>query len=385
MNRMYTNMLVIALLLAVAATALASGTWYVNGVNGNDSDDCKTPTTACKTIGHAISLASSGDSVIVTAATYRENLNIAISLTVIGSSARTTIIDGGSVSTVVTISSSTARVHLSNVTLRNGHASRGAGINNGGILTISNSTVSGNIALGNNGGGAGILNTGSLTINNTSITANTGIGTGFFGGGILNSYILTIKNSTIAGNAVSGGFGAGFGGGIGNLGTATVINSTLSGNRAQAWGGGIGNEGTLIINNSTISGNQGSYGGGVTNSTHEMTLQNSIIANNSGGNCYAYATITSNGYNLSSDGTCNFNSRGDLNNHDPMLGPLQNNGGPTQTMALSPGSPAIDAGNPAGCKDAQGNLLTTDQRGQPRPDKEDKTGCDIGAFESPSD
>jgi len=87
MNRMYTNLLVIALLLAAAAPALASGTWYVNGVNGNDSDDCETPTTACKTIGHAISLASSGDSVIVTAATYRENLNIAISLTVIGSSA----------------------------------------------------------------------------------------------------------------------------------------------------------------------------------------------------------------------------------------------------------------------------------------------------------
>jgi hypothetical protein len=121
------------------------------------------------------------------------------------------------------------------------------------------------------------------------------------------------------------------------------------------------------------------------NSTHGMTLQNSIVANNSGGNCYARATITSNGYNLSSDGTCNFNSRGDLNNHDPLLGPLQNNGGTTDTMALLAGSPAIDAGNPAGCTDGGGHLLTTDQRGMPRPDREDTVGCDIGAYESQSD
>jgi len=64
-----------------------------------------------------------------------------------------------------------------------------------------------------------------------------------------------------------------------------------------------------------------------------------------------------------------------------MLGPLQNNGGPTQTQALLPGSPAVDAGNPNGCTDGSGNLLKTDQRGAPRPDPEDTGGCDIGAFE----
>ena len=95
--------------------------------------------------------------------------------------------------------------------------------------------------------------------------------------------------------------------------------------------------------------------------------------------------MTSHGYNLSSDGTCNFNARGDLNNHDPLLGPLQNNGGPTQTMALLPGSPAIDAGNPSGCTDGQGHLLKTDQRGMPRPDREDIVGCDMGAYERQSD
>ncbi len=116
------------------------------------------------------------------------------------------------------------------------------------------------------------------------------------------------------------------------------------------------------ISNTTFSGNSAAgttsgAGGGVYKYDGEgtVTLQNSIIANSpSGGNCSG--TIISNGYNLSSDNTCAFNHSGDFNNPDPMLGPLQNNGGPTQTMALATGSPAIDAGNPSGCTDGQGHL-----------------------------
>jgi len=107
------------------------------------------------------------------------------------------------------------------------------------------------------------------------------------------------------------------------------------------------------------------------------------VANSTGGNCAG--SIASNGYNLSSDESCSFTNKGDLNNVDPMLGLLQNNGGPTQTMALPSGSPAIDAGNPTGCADGQGHPLATDQRGLPRPDKEDSAGCDMGAYESQSD
>jgi hypothetical protein len=113
--------------------------------------------------------------------------------------------------------------------------------------------------------------------------------------------------------------------------------------------------------------------------TGTLAIQNSIVANNSGANCYG--AIQSKGYNLSSDNTCKFNNTGDLNNTDPMLGPLQNNGGPTQTMALPSGSPAVDVGNPVGCTDGLGHLLKTDQRGKPRPDAEDTSGCDIGAYE----
>jgi hypothetical protein len=74
-----------------------------------------------------------------------------------------------------------------------------------------------------------------------------------------------------------------------------------------------------------------------------------------------------------------------LNNTDPQLGPLQDNGGATQTMALPSGSAAVDAGNPSGCTNGDGDLLKTDQRGMPRPDKEDKGGCDMGAYERQSD
>jgi hypothetical protein len=112
-------------------------------------------------------------------------------------------------------------------------------------------------------------------------------------------------------------------------------------------------------------------------------LQNSIVGNNAGGNCSG--GVTSHGYNLSSDGTCDFDLAGDLNDTDPRLGGLRNNGGPTKTLALLPGSPAIDSGNPSGCTDGRGHLLRTDQRGQPRHDKEDAGGCDRGAYERQKD
>jgi hypothetical protein len=346
----FINLLLLALSLVVVPTALASNTWYVDGVHGKNKNDCKSPETACKTIGHAISLAHSGDSIKVAAATYSENLTIGFSLKIIGSGAVTTIIDGGGIGTVVSISNASAHVALSMVTIRNGS---GGGIINGGTLTISNSTISGNAA--------------------------------FFGGGIFNSGTLTISNSTLSGNT------AHYGGGIRNQGKLTINNSTLAQNSAGpiqghgGFGGGIFNyAGTLTINNSSLSGNSGILAGGIENYSGTATLQNSIVANSTaGGNCSG--TMTSNGYNLSSDGTCNFNGSGDLNNTDPKLGQLGNHGGPTQTIPLLSGSPAIDAGNPNGCTDAKGHLLKTDQRGKPRPDREDKSGCDMGAYEEQSE
>ena len=194
---------------------------------------------------------------------------------------------------------------------------------------------------------------------------------------------MTINNSTISGNRATKGNG----GGILTSCQLTINNSTISGDIASAGnGGGIYFQGAGMVNNVTLSGNSALNGGGMSGGSGGTIFQNSIVANSpSGGNCSG-TRIFSNGYNLSSDGTCSgFDKAGDLNNTDPKLGRLQNNGGPTQTMALQAGSPAIDAGNPSGCTDGHGHLLKRDQRGARRPDPEDSGGCDIGAYERQTD
>ncbi len=353
------------------ASSSASATiWYVNGVSGSDNNNCLSATTACKTIAHAIAQAASGDTIRVAAAIYVENLNIGKSLTITGAGTSTTVVDGGGVTTVVTISSGTATVSLSELTIRNGRSCAGGGISNIGVLTVNESTISGNRVFQSgicDSLGAGLANAGKATISNSTISGNSATGTyGPRGGGILNWRMgsLTVNNSTITGNMLS-----------------------QSGTFAGTKGGAIFNfeGGTVRIISSTISGNGAELGGNLYNIDGTVTIQNSIVANSSaGGNCNGI--MTSDGYNLSSDSSCTFSNTGDRNNTNPQLGPLQNNGGPTPTMALPSGSPAVDAGNPTGCRDSSGNLLTTDQRGAQRPDTEDGgRGCDIGAFERQSD
>jgi hypothetical protein len=341
------KLLFLAALLALVPAALARNTWHVNGKHGSDNNDCKSRQHACKTIGHAISLASWGDTIMVAPATYKENPIITISLKIIGSGAKTTIVENVVKGRVFTILSTT-HVRLSKLTIRNGYTYYSGG---------------------------GIGNRGTLTIDNCTITRNR---SAYQAGGIANWATLTINNSTISGNDVEDPGGPG---GIYNGGTLTINNSTIIGNGDPDCGDGIDSNGTLTISNSTISENRASGSGGGINGN--ATLQNTILANNSGGNCNG--TMTSEGYNLSDDGTCSFNGPGDFNNTDPKLGKLGYHGGSTQTIPLLEGSPAIDAGNPNGCTDGKGHLLKTDQRGKPRPDREDKTGCDMGAFERQSD
>ena len=159
-------------------------------------------------------------------------------------------------------------------------------------------------------------------------------------------------------------------------GTLTIANSTISGNSAASHGGGIENgsalptQTQLIITNSTIIGNSAAVGGGVRN-LGTAKLTNTIIANSpSGGDCSG-GIITSLGHNLDSDGTCGLGAAGDISGVNPLLGPLADNGGPTFTHALLPGSPATDAGDNAAC-------LDSDQRGVTRPQG---SVCDIGAYE----
>ena len=196
--------------------------------------------------------------------------------------------------------------------------------------------------------GGAIFNAEDLTLTNSTLLGNSATG----GGGIFNSGMLTLTNSTLSGNSATGGSA---GGGITNSGSATLTNSTLSGNSAGGLGGGIKNlsPAMLMLTNSTLSGNSAGSGGGIDNNG-TATLNNTIVANSpSGGDVDNSSTLTGS-HNLIEDGS---GGLADTIVADPKLGPLAPNGGPTQTTALLPGSPAIDAGTTGT------GVPTTDQRG----------------------
>ena len=222
---------------------------------------------------------------------------------------------------------------------------RGTGIENGGTLTITNSTVSGNRG---NGLAGGIHNAGTLMLTNSTVSGNSGEA----GGGILNVGTLTVTNSTISGNSADDGGGGIFNaGGLDEGGVLTMTNSTVSGNT----GGGIAPEGITTLTN---------------------TLVNDDCIEGGRG-------ITSNGYNIESPGdTCGFDQTGDqsgITEAQLNLGQLANNGGLTMTHmpgdgGLGEGSFAIDQIPGDACD------LTEDQRGQPRPSVLDPR-CDVGSVE----
>jgi hypothetical protein len=268
-------------------------------------------------------------------------------------------------------------------------------------LTIANGyAIQGIYPDGNLGGG--IANFGTLTLSNSTVTGNTvnpcpegcfegpppSAGGGIFNGNADGTAVLTIINSTVSGN--NGGL-ASEGGGIANGfddgeyvrgGTVILSNSTVSGNRAGWEGGGIFNFslGLLMLTNSTIAGNTiagtvSSAGGGIFNDD-AFVMRNTILAGNyaPSGTDDLDGYLTSSGYNLigNTNGGHGFDPT-DLLNVDPRLGPLQDNGGPTPTMALLPGSPAINAGDNT-------NAPMWDQRGAPFRRIVHGT-IDIGAFE----
>ena len=243
--------------------------------------------------------------------------------------------------------------------------SRVFNVNSGVTATISGLTISGgNLSSGN---GGGILNGGTLNVTNSTISNNSA--PGGFGGGIYNAAgTVNVTNSTISNNSATGG------GGINNFtgGTLTVTNSTISNNSIMGGGGsgGIANFSTLTVTNSTIANNSAGTAGGGINNFGTVNSRNTIIAGNTAGLGPDFlGTLTSQGYNLIGNTTNTTISGGsnDILNMNPMLGPLQNNGGPTQTMRPLPGSPAINAGNNCvltanGCGN-NNPALTTDQRG----------------------
>jgi hypothetical protein len=222
----------------------------------------------------------------------------------------------------------------------------GAGIR-GGPLTIIRSTISSNRADLIGGGifGGGTIIDSTIRGNDAgSEISGSGLGGGIYGVGT-----LEIRNSTISDNTAMGK-NAGSGGGIYGGDTLTISNSTLSGNFANQDGGAILSNGPLTITNSTISGNWvNGNGGGIINYA-ALEIGNTILnASPQGANIFNGdgGTVTSLGYNLSSDNAAGLlTGAGDQINTNPMLGPLQDNGGPTFTHDLLAGSPALNAGDP---------------------------------------
>jgi len=405
-------------ILAMLVTLISLGVipaWAQTNWNvpGDGSNSCTPANPSCNTIQEAVDAASSGDAIGIVGL-YVENVIIEKNLILLGAGTDNTIVGGtqggepvfkikGATVTLAEmtiadgngggISSSSATVTIDNSTISGNSVFEGSGItNDGGMMTITGSTINANSATG---GGGGIQNSsgGTLTITNSTINDNMAQE----GGGIVNSDgSITITESTINGNSTTGGFG----GGIINFGgPITIDNSTISSNMADGGGGIFNDGGTITITNSTINGNSAGssgVGGGITNDGNTIAIEFSTISENTagggGGGIVNFGTvrlgssivannlsradcggeITSLGYNLASDNSCNLTSTGDLPNTNPNLGPLQDNGGTTETQALLTGSPAIDAGNPD-CPPP-----STDQRGVTRPQG---TQCDIGAFE----
>lgn len=228
---------------------------------------------------------------------------------------------------------------------------------------ISSSEISGGF------GGAIYAGSGTMTISDTLFSGNS---TDFVGGAIYNeANVMYLTNVTMSGNS-SGKFA----GGIASDGELHIVNSTITGNSATKGGGIVLGSSSIDIVSSTISLNNAEDGGGIiVLNPDPVTLTNSIIANNAATTGPDInGSVISNGYNLigTTDGaTITGDTTGNIIGSDPLLGALVDNGGPTKTMALRSGSPAINAGT---CTD----VPLIDQRGMSRPQN---GACDIGAFE----
>ena len=250
------------------------------------------------------------------------------------------------------------------------------GDGNGSILTIDagSSVILSGLSLvdGSSAFGGAIRNLGALSMTACTLSGDSAVS----GGGIFNDGTLIMVGSTLSGNSAGV-----IGGGISNAGTMSLTNCTVYGNTTPTGlGGGIYNygSGTLTLNDCTISGNSATSGGGLYNyGSADATLDNTIVANSSTGGDIAGTVAGSN--NLIDDATSSGGLtnlvNGNLVGVNPTLGVLRNNGGPTQTMALLPSSPAINAGASA----LVPAFLTTDQRGAPR---DNGSSVDIGAFQT---
>lgn len=404
------NSLLATFLLSSASTSPIAD-FYVDVANAN----CATGTGALGSpvcsIGDAIALASSGDTIRIAPGTYFENVVISDDVELLGEAgASVTIVDGSAAGSVVTVPAQVTAV-INGLTLTNGQATTGGGVNVAGAITLRNSTVSMNSA--SMGGGIGTDATGGAVIEIDACTISQNYS--MIGGGIHSAGSqVSISASTLADN---GGFTSGSSGAGINLtggSNLVLISSTVCGNDSEFGGGLRSFDSDFELTNSTFSANRANRGGGIysSGSGYGQITSCTIASNWSLGYCRAAVEVRSgsyvgmsstivglNGgsafcvtgrdlrggvilqeYNLIGDAPFfpGFGINGNLvgggggQTLNPDLEQLQFNGGPTRTRKIRAGSPAIDAGNPA-------NFAQFDQRGVARPNG---GAPDIGAYEA---
>jgi uncharacterized repeat protein (TIGR01451 family)/CSLREA domain-containing protein len=349
---------------------------------------------------YTLSIAGAGED-----ANQTGDLDILEDLTIVGAGASSTVIDADGIDRVLHVVPadpmlSIVYLDISGVTITGGELTAdaacveyimtiegGGGICAGGfatVLTIADSVITGNrvTAATTMSGGGGILAAGYVSLDNCTISYNAVAGETYgMGGGLFAFLTMDVVGSTFNGNQ------APLGGGIAPVsmaetGASTVVNSTLSGNSAMMGGGlatYMGSYADVTLTNSTVTRNAAFMGGaGLYNGGGTVQLKNTIVADQLVGND-CYGTMTSLQYNIDSDNTCNLVLLGDQPSTDPLLGSLQDHGGPTWTHELLAGSPAIDAVADGYC------TVSTDQRGVSRPfdgDGDTFALCDSGSFEA---
>jgi len=403
--------------------------YYVDqaGIPGND---CLSPATACPDINSILQLpytpSTEGMRVLVAPGIYSENLIVTRRVELIGEDPATTIIDGGGVDRV--IFHNFGLLSLRNLTIRNGTAAQGGGIqvydaaalrmenciveNNaadtgGGIYVASGATadlygtvirsntvdddgggisssggvwldgctIDGNQATGSSPSGSGIRITGLYSFLWMSDTAVTGNQCNGYGGGLTNAGFAHVERSLISGNVAIGAAAINNATGSARM---ELENSTISGNASLGYNSpiAIAASAPLAMSSCTVFDNTGTGPDAPAISGGAVTVQGSIVAGNSPINCSE--ALESLGWNLEDADSCGLDEAGDQVGVDPLLDVLADHGGPTQTHALLDGSPAIDAGHPF-------LFPATDQRGFLRPVDGDSNGtglADIGAVEA---
>ena len=347
----------LGLLAAPAAADPAEAAPVINTTVDQSLHDCS---VTCS-LRDAVFLSSPGDTLAVPAGHYVLTLgDIAItqSLTLAGAGARTTVIDGnntsgGNTGGIFNMTGAIS-VELDDLSLINGVANlQGGAISAFGQIVSNPPLVTAPLA---------------LTIRRCTI-ANNQVTSGQAGGVALFVGTLDLEDSTISNNSTSPLGGSAL---LEDLVTGSIVNSTFTGNSEPTFANGsvVFISSTMSLTNNTITANSGGKGLRVFSSP--LTLSNNIIAGNPGGDCQFTSSPAVTDHNLDSDNSCGLTGPGDLPGVNPLLAPLANYGGMTDTQALLAGSPAIDAGNNATCP-------ATDQRGVSRPQG---PACDIGAYEA---